>query len=873
MNKLKQSISLILFLLPLFLTAQNDTCNYKIQLIDFFGDGWDGAELSVVIQGDTSLYTLEDSTVRFVDVQAVQNERFQIFFSSGAFDEEISYIVFDPMGEIIFNDGPFPDMGLVVDIIACPSCPTPSELVINTADNIAFAQWNGTQEDALYLIEYGEKDFLLGNGDSLTTTDTFITFSNLLPFTEYDIYLSTICPHSGMVLETSLTNLQSSFTTKFAKDVGIESITMPNSGCGLSDSEMIMIALKNFGATPQSLIPFRFSVNGMDGGVMIPSDGFYTNVLSQDSFAFLEFETTYDFSQSGIYEIAVWTELEGDNQLANDTAYLQVQSIPTISELPYSQSFETNNNGWLTDSETSAIRWQLGQPNQEELVPFFSGVNSWFLEMESTNELPSLTYLYSPCLDFSSQEADLKIAFQLLVKTNDSNSKCWIEMSTDEGGNWQRIDTSNLAINWYNNPAATAWTNTSNWQYVENTLPNSAQQENVRLRIVFENGADETNGQRVSIDDVQIFAPTITNLVALSTQSTASANCGIIADQVQMHLYNAGQSELADIVAHYQINGGAVISEKLDTLVLESGEQANYQFQTPFNTITPNTYMIKTWATVVDDVLPISDTAYYQFTVDPPLPLPLVEDFEDQVVDEGWFAVGNAEVAIRPPGDHNNESNIMAVNLWTGATRTAIHTANYGVIADGDSLSLDYRFVLWDDSTFPLTLAGDSLIIAISTDCGTTFEQLLVIDETNHLPSAEFQTIKLDLAPYAGQNAVFKFTALWAQNDYWLDIDNITVLPNEVTTSIIDNPVFISNFNLFPNPSSGGVQIELSLLEKEAMTMQILNNTGQLILQKTYVKNDYFNEVIDLSSFPNGVYFIKINANQHSINRKLIKIN
>lgn len=872
MNILKQSLLLILFLFPLFLIAQNDTCNYKIQLIDFFGDGWDGAELSVVIEEDTSKYTLLDSTISFVDIRAIQNERVQIFFSAGAFDEEISYIVFDPAGGIIFNDGPFPDTGLVVDIIACPSCPIPTQLAINTTDKTAFAQWNATQNDVLYLIEYGEKGFLFGNGNSLTTADTSIIISDLLPFTEYDIYLSTICPHTGMVLEASLTNLQTSFATRFAKDVGIESIVMPNSGCSLSDSEMINITLRNFGATPQSLIPFRFSVNGMDGGVMIPSDGFYTNVLSKDSIAFIEFETTYDFSQSGTYEIAVWTELAGDSQLANDTAYLQIQSIPTISELPYSQNFETGNNGWLADGESSEINWQIGLPNTEELIPFYGGASSWFLEVDKANELLNQTYLYSPCLDFSNYEEDLKVAFQLFLNTNDTNSKCWVEMSTDEGMNWESVDTSSNAINWYNNNVATAWTNTGNWQYVENTLPNSAQKENVRLRIVFENGENETNGQKIAIDDVQIFSPTDINLVALSTQNTASAGCGIIADQVQIQLYNAGQRVLTNIEVHYQINGGIIISETLYTLILESGKETIYQFQTPFNAITPSTYTIKTWATVIDDALPISDIAYYQFTVDPPLPLPLVEDFEDQSVDEGWFAVGDAEVAIRPPFDHNNESHIMAVNLWSGATRTAIHTANYGMIATGDSLNLDYRFVLWDNSELPLTLEGDSLIIELSNDCGATFTLLEAIHAANHVPSADFQTKKIDLADYVGQNVIFRFTGIWGHSDFWLDIDNLAVLPNEQTTSIAERPVFISNFNLFPNPSNGVVQIELSLLEREAMTMQILNNTGQLVFQQAYTKNDYFNETIDLSNFSNGIYFVRINTPQQTISRKLIKI-
>jgi len=189
MNTTKKYLTFLLYILPLILTAQNDTCNYKIQFIDFLGDGWDGAALTVVIQGDTNRYTLPDSTIGFVDIPAIQNERLQFFFSAGAFDEEISYIIFDPLGAIIFNDGPFPDTGLVVDVIACPSCPVPTDLQVDTRDNTALVQWTPSDNASIYSLEYGEKGFLLGNGEQLTTMDTFILITDLLPFVEYDLYL------------------------------------------------------------------------------------------------------------------------------------------------------------------------------------------------------------------------------------------------------------------------------------------------------------------------------------------------------------------------------------------------------------------------------------------------------------------------------------------------------------------------------------------------------------------------------------------------------------------------------------------------------------------------------------------------------------
>ena len=100
-----------------------------------------------------------------------------------------------------------------------------------------------------------------------------------------------------------------------------------------------------------------------------------------------------------------------------------------------------------------------------------------------------------------------------------------------------------------------------------------------------------------------------------------------------------------------------------------------------------------------------------------------------------------------------------------------------------------------------------------------------------------------------GQNGVFKFTALWAQGDYWLDIDNITILPNEVTTSTTEVLTNISDFRLFPNPSSGLIQLELSLVEREPIFLQILDRTGQIVFEERYSNRNHVNQFIDLSNF------------------------
>ncbi len=96
-----------------------------------------------------------------------------------------------------------------------------------------------------------------------------------------------------------------SFQTYWSDDVGTAVLT-PVSGCDLG-VEPVKIIMQNYGANPQSLIPFRFTVNGFDAGVPQPQDGFYTGVLGKDSMATIEFETTYNFSAPGEYLIKVFT--------------------------------------------------------------------------------------------------------------------------------------------------------------------------------------------------------------------------------------------------------------------------------------------------------------------------------------------------------------------------------------------------------------------------------------------------------------------------------------------------------------------------------------------------------------------------------------
>ncbi len=750
-----------------------DTCVYNIQFVDFFGDGWNGASLTISVNGESETYSLIDSTLGFLEVKALKNWPLQIIFNEGPFDEEISYIVYDPDGVFLFSDGPSPNPGLAVDLIACPSCPLPAQINIDESANAALVAWESVDAIDHYLIEYGLDGFSRGSGLFIRTRDTFVQIPDLQEFTKYDFYLSAICTEN----DSSRTVRVDSFATRYAKDVGIDRITMPATACGLTNAEMIEIQLKNFGANPQSLIPFRFSVNGMDGEVAMPADGFYTDILSKEAFVTIAFETIYDFSQIGTYDLAVWTELEGDSNPSNDTAYLTVVNIPTIQNYPYQQNFDSSENDWTVENNSQNPSWALGTPNGFRVTGAYSGSYAWATNLIGPYNSEELSYLISPCMDFSSRTDDPKIAFRLFIDTASDADRLWLEVSTNDGATWSRVLADSIAYNWYNNASETAWTETggfSDWAYVENVLTGTAGKDKVRLRFVFESGSSESEADGVAIDDLHIFAPTSSNLVALYVANSGLEGCGIPEDRVSIQVYNAGIDTLTRFNINYQINGGTIFREAIDS-ILVPGTSKTFQFQTPFNSSDSGNYTITAWTSDAEDAVAISDTTHFTFVVDPPLALPLIEDFEDGEVEEGWLALAGVP-AIYAPGDHNNDSYILADNMWFGNSELEFITANYGPIHAEDSLSFDYRFTFWEEGTIPLELDGDQLEIGISTDCGQTFTPIWFISEFNHAPTADFTNVKISLSEYAGSSVRFRVFLQRGGGDYWFDMDNIAIL-------------------------------------------------------------------------------------------------
>lgn len=779
---MKWSFTLILsfFLLTFANTVKaQDTCSYTLELFDSFGDGWNGAFLTITINGESATYTVDDVTddgfTNTFSIPITEGDTVIIEYSPGTFENEVTYNFINPIDIALLSDGPFPETGEVFNGTLSCSCfgiDAASVVIDDVRAFIADISWSGNFPEDEYIIEIDTSGFELGTGNLVDAGGNSKRLTGLEENTAYDFYISVACSNG----DTSDVVGPYSFTTLWANDVGVANVVAPMTDCGLGFMDTIFITLQNYGGTPQSLIPFNFSVNGIPGGVSQPTDGFFTGVLGTDSLFVIDFETFYDFSEPGEYLLEVWTELEGDSVPSNDTARLLVTNIPIIETIPYFENFETWSGGYLVDQSSLNPTWEFGQPQGVILNNAASGTNAWVTNLDDSYNNNETSYLVAPCFNFTGLENDPYLSFALNVSAESNFDGLWIELSLDGGENWDKLGLVGTGTNWYtevDNNFGDWWSGQiNNWFIARHVLEGTADSSDVRIRFAFDSDGSVTF-EGFAIDNVYVYdSLTTTDLGAVTANHTAEDECGSDVDEVTIDIFNYGTQAISNFDVSYQVNGGPIITENVGDLEIAPGEGATYTFLTPFNSLNLAPYSVMAWVDLGDEFL-FNDTTNFIFS--PFRALPLSEDFESGNFPGGWTSDEFGPIAF--PGAHNNPSFNLTDNVYSGDPSFEVITSYYGPVEPGSRLSFDYRYVDFFAGTDSTIIGGsDSLIAQVQSFCSGEFVTVLVIDSTNHVPSTDFVKVGVDLDDFVGEFIRVRLFATWGVGDYWVDIDNINVV-------------------------------------------------------------------------------------------------
>jgi hypothetical protein len=354
---------------------------------------------------------------------------------------------------------------------------------------------------------------------------------------------------------------------------------------------------------------------------------------------------------------------------------------------------------------------------------------------------------------------------------------------------------------------------------------------------------------------------------------------------ISAEVKNGGSNPETNFTMIYQINNGPVIQETF-TSTLNPGETGTFTFTTPVSNIQDGANILRVWNSISGDEYPQNDEQILEFNAfTTSTSLDFIEDFESTNAFSTW-------IFDNPDNDETWEA--QSVTGADGNNTQALFLNNYFYNASGevDSFTTEYFDLDYNGTPelqFDLAKAqyspslNDGLRVEVSADCGQTFtevyfkDDLLLSTVPNYVTSqwqpgstTDWRTETIDLTPFLGNNIVVRFSNINGYGNSTL-IDNINVIKNE-TLSVSENPLKDA-VQLYPNPTTGLINLELNTTYGNNYSLVMHNVVGQVVWQS---KKEEFNRIatrsIDVSQLNAGIYFVSIQVGDAKIVKKLIKI-
>jgi photosystem II stability/assembly factor-like uncharacterized protein len=104
-------------------------------------------------------------------------------------------------------------------------------------------------------------------------------------------------------------------------------------------------------------------------------------------------------------------------------------------------------------------------------------------------------------------------------------------------------------------------------------------------------------------------------------------------------------------------------------------------------------------------------------------------------------------------------------------------------------------------------------------------------------------------------------------------LDSIGVLPEEPmdSTVAVQEVILESTLLVFPSPARDFIQLSGVGLDAQNLEIQILDNTGRLVLRNTLRKEQLIGQKLDVSDLDKGIYYIKLSGERKLQTGKFIK--
>ena len=193
-------------------------------------------------------------------------------------------------------------------------------------------------------------------------------------------------------------------------------------------------------------------------------------------------------------------------------------------------------------------------------------------------------------------------------------------------------------------------------------------------------------------------------------------------------------------------------------------------------------------------------------------------------------------------------------------------------VTNADSIKLSF----W--MAYQAAINADSLAIIVSTDCGKSYKtvwqkggnELATVpgNQNKAYIPAEADWKKQEIVfgiPISTKKAIVAFKAIngHGQNLY---LDDISITTKTLPQKLRENGVLVS-----PNPFNNQITVQHYLPPTNLKEISIFNILGQKIFSKKYAGNADSYMVFSMNHLPKGVYEIRLDYDNQSITKKMVK--
>ena len=410
-----------------------------------------------------------------------------------------------------------------------------------------------------------------------------------------------------------------SITAPLGNDVSLAELIDPiANSCGLKANHHVTAKIINKG----SLLATNFLITvDINNGEQILTETVLDSLTGGDSINYV-FNGTVDMEEVTDYDVTAYVTMDSDGGRENDTFRLNVTNNPSF-DLPYFDGFEVpvDSTTWRTYGLNNS--WELGFPNSIPIGNASQGSFAWVTNLDTSYNNFEKSYLESPCIDLSNVQGDPYISFDIWYATASVDDSITLELSTDNGVSWDKVEEIDIAKNWYNTPPknSVSWANNSGgYVRAEGVLDTTATFKNVKVRFQF--SSDSRNfpwniSQGVAIDAVNVDASAAIDLsmdkmlFPKPGANNLPPECGYGKENILVEIHNRGYQTVDSFEVFFQIDNDPVVREKvLDSI--RPFSRMRYEFDSLANFSGNGNHRVNLWVRVNGEMIPDNDTLLNQ---------------------------------------------------------------------------------------------------------------------------------------------------------------------------------------------------------------------------------------------------------------------